>query len=71
MQKQRFNNQSPWRVVVSNSVLGTWSARSFRRRETAERYFEARKCHHRLGDWAELELRSGNRWVRAQLRRAS
>lgn len=71
MQKQRFLNKSPWRVVVSNPIHDTWVARSFRHRTDAERFLEARKHHHRLGDWAELELRSGNRWVRARLRRAS
>jgi hypothetical protein len=64
-------NQSPWRVVVSNPIRETWVVRSFRRREAAERFFEYSRRHHRLGDWVEFELRSGGRWVRAQMRRAS
>jgi hypothetical protein len=61
-------NQSPWRVVVRNPIHETWVVRSFRRREAAERFFKHSRRRHRLGDWVELELQSGGRWVRAQLR---
>ena len=71
MEKQRFSNQSPWRVVVSNPIHGTMAVRPFRHRAAAERFFEARRRVHGLGEWVELELRSGNRWIRAQMRQAS
>jgi hypothetical protein len=45
------------------------AVRPFRHREDAERFFEARRRVHGLGEWVELQ--SGGRWVRAQLRRAS
>jgi len=69
MQKQGFSSQAPWRVVVSNPIHGTEAVRTFRHREGAERFFEARRRVHGLGEWVELELRFNNRWVRAQLRR--
>ena len=71
MQNQRFRSQAPWRVVVDNPIHGTRAVRTFRRRADAERFFEARRRVHGLGEWVEFQQRFSNRWFRAQLRRAS
>ena len=71
MGKSRFTSQAPWRVVVSNPIHGTRAVRSFRYRMDAERFFDARRRVHGLGEWVEFELRFAGRWSRARLRRAS
>lgn len=71
MKSKGITSEAPWRVVVHNPIHGTMAVRTFRYREPAERFFDARRRVHGLGEWVEFELRFAGRWTRAQLRRAS
>ena len=42
-------------MVVHNPIHGTMAVRPFRCREDAERFFEARRRVHGLGEWVEFE----------------